>query len=208
MIASYQVLAAPADVEITIRKSRFITRLRRVEDEAQARAVIEQVRREHRTARHNCSAFALGPGAQIARSSDDGEPAGTAGMPMLEVLTGRPVSDVVAVVTRYFGGIKLGTGGLVRAYSDAVVAGLDAAGTRTRRLSMRGAVEVDPSAAGKLENELRSGGVHVVGVDYAARATLEVAVPIAQWSEFSDRIAGLTGGRAQVEELGTAWFDD
>lgn len=208
MIASYQVLAAPVDVEITIRKSRFLTRLRRVEDEAQARAVIEQVRREHRTANHNCSAFALGPDARIARSSDDGEPAGTAGMPMLEVLTGRPVSDVVAVVTRYFGGVKLGTGGLVRAYSDAVVAGLDAAGTRTRRLAIRGAVVVDPAAAGKLENELRSGGVLVTGVEYGARATLEVAVPVARWPEFADRIAGLTAGRASVEELGEAWYDD
>ncbi|WP_024793105.1 IMPACT family protein [Tomitella biformata] len=217
MIASYQILAAPVDVEVTIRKSRFLTRLRRVEDEAAARAVIEQTRREHRTANHNCTAFALGPGAQIARSSDDGEPSGTAGLPMLEVLTSRPVSDVVAVVTRYFGGVKLGTGGLVRAYSDAVAGALDEAGTRTRQLSVRAAVAIEPMSAGKLENELRAAGVVVAGVVVAgvayaadsatADATIEVAVPVAAWPRFLDQIAGLTAGSAEVVELGQVWVD-
>ncbi len=207
MIASYQVLAAPVDVELTIRKSRFLARLRRVEDEDSARAVIEQTRREHRSANHNCWAFALGAAAQVARSSDDGEPSGTAGLPMLEALTGRPVSDVVAVVTRYFGGVKLGTGGLVRAYSEAVVAALAAAGTRPRRRSMRAAVTVDHLAAGKLENDLRSGGVVVTDVAYGAQATIEVAVPVADWPRFADHIAGLTAGRAEVALLGESWLD-
>ncbi len=208
VIASYQVLAAPVDVELSIRKSRFLARLRRVEDEDAARAVIEQTRREHRGANHNCSAFALGPDAQVARSSDDGEPSGTAGLPMLETLTSRPVSDVVAVVTRYFGGIKLGTGGLVRAYSDAVAAALDEAGTRARRLSMRAAISVDPLAAGKLENELRSGDVVVTGVDYGVQATIEVAVPVADWPRFADHVASLTAGRAHLATLGESWVDD
>lgn len=209
MISSYQVPAAPADVEIIIRKSRFLARLRRVEDEAAARAVIEQTRREHRTANHNCSAFTLGPDGQVARSNDDGEPSGTAGLPMLEVLVSHPVGDVVAVVTRYFGGVKLGTGGLVRAYSDAVAAALDAAGTRTRRRSMRAAVTVDHLAAGKLENDLRSAAsVVVTDVAYGAQATIEVAVPVAEWPHFADHVAGLTGGRAQLLELGKSWVDD
>lgn len=210
MIANYEVLAAPVDVELVIRKSRFLTRLRRVEDEAAARAVIEQTRREHRAANHNCTAFALGPGAEIARSSDDGEPSGTAGLPMLEVLVSRPVSDAVAVVTRYFGGVKLGTGGLVRAYTDAVADALDQAGTRTRRLSVRAAVAIDPMSAGKLENELRAAGVVVTGVDYAATApaSIAVAVPLAAWPDFRGQIAGLTAGGGEVVELGQAWVDD
>ena len=208
VIASYQVLAAPADVELSIRKSRFLARLRRVEDEAAARAVVEQTRREHRGANHNCSAFALGPGAQVARSSDDGEPSGTAGLPMLETLTSRPVSDVVAVVTRYFGGVKLGTGGLVRAYSEAVAAGLDEAGIRTRRLSMRAAISVDHVAAGKLENELRAGGVVVTDVDYGAQVIIGVAVPVADWPLFADHVAGLTAGRADLAPRGESWVDD
>lgn len=208
MIASYQVLARDVDVEDTIRKSRFLTRLRRVEDEAEARAVIEQTRREHRTANHNCTAFILGPGGQVARSSDDGEPSGTAGLPMLEVLASRPVGDVVAVVTRYFGGVKLGTGGLVRAYSDSVAGALEVAGTRTRRRSTRAAVTVDAMAAGKLENELRSGGVAVTGVSYGRQAVIEVAVPVADWPRFPDHVAGLTAGEAEVAELGETWVDD
>lgn len=213
MIASYQVLARDVDVEETIRKSRFLTRLRRVEDEEAARAVIEQTRREHRTANHNCTAFTLGPGGQIARSSDDGEPSGTAGLPMLEVLAARPVGDVVAIVTRYFGGVKLGTGGLVRAYSDSVAGALDAAGTRARRLSTRAAVTIDALSAGKLENDLRAGGVTAVGVSYGAGpsssgALIEVAVPVAEWPRFADRVAGLTAGRAEVAELGQTWVDD
>lgn len=208
MIAGYQVLARDVDVEETIRKSRFLTRLRRVEDEESARAAIEQTRREHRTANHNCTAFILGPGGQVARSSDDGEPSGTAGLPMLEVLAARPVGDVVAIVTRYFGGVKLGTGGLVRAYSDSVAGALDAAGTRARRLSTRAAVAVDAMSAGKLENELRAGGVTVVGVSYGLQAVIEVAVPVADWPRFADHVAGLTAGRAEVAELGQTWVDD
>ena len=206
--SSYQVLARDVDVEITVRKSRFITRLRRVEDEPAARAVIEQTRREHRAANHNCTAFVLGPRAEVARSSDDGEPSGTAGLPMLEALTGRPVSDAVAVVTRYFGGVKLGTGGLVRAYSDAVAAALEQAGTRPRIRSVRATVALDIAGAGKLENELRAGGIEVLEVDYSVAAVaLTVSVPGGEWPAFPDLIAGLTAGRARLEELGRDWTD-
>ena len=205
MPSSYLVPARPVDVEITIRKSRFLTRLRRVDDEAAARAVIEQTRREHRTANHNCTAFVLGPRGDVARSSDDGEPSGTAGLPMLEALTTRPVSDVVAVVTRYFGGVKLGTGGLVRAYSDAVAAALDEAGTRTRARSVRAAVAIDIAGAGKLENELRTGGVAVTGVDYAAAATLAVSVPVGAWPAFPALVTALPSGRGELAALGEDW---
>ncbi|MGH3317578.1 MAG: IMPACT family protein, partial [Nocardioidaceae bacterium] len=123
--SSYLTVARSRDAETEVKRSRFLCRLRRVEHEDQARAVVDEARREHGDARHHCSAFILGPAGQVQRSSDDGEPAGTAGGPMLEVLRGREVSDVVAVVSRYFGGTLLGAGGLVRAYSDAVRAALD-----------------------------------------------------------------------------------
>src|SRR5690606_33095353 len=105
--------AADGEAEIEVKRSRFLCTLRRVGTEADARAVVEEMRRQHWDARHHCSAFVLGPDGALQRSSDDGEPAGTAGAPMLEVLRGHGVSDVVAVVTRWFGGVLLGAGGLV-----------------------------------------------------------------------------------------------
>ncbi len=211
------VIARPVDSEIEVQRSRFLTRLRRVGDEEAAREVIDAARREHRAARHHCTAFVLGPDGQVMRSNDDGEPAGTAGAPMLEALTGRGVTDVVAVVIRYFGGIKLGTGGLVRAYGDAVTTALDAAGARTRRRVAYLRVRVEISEAGRLEHGLRADGVRVEGVDYAAgipesggteaAAVVTVAVPAADADAAPERIAALTAGRALIEDAGTGWSD-
>lgn len=207
MHTHYCVIARGVDVETEVRKSRFLARLRRVTDEDAARAVIEETRREHRTANHHCTAFALGPTAETARSSDDGEPAGTAGAPMLEVLTRRPVSDVVAVVTRYFGGVKLGAGGLVRAYGDAVSQALDAAGTRPRVRVVRGTVTVDIAAVGRLENDVRTAGIAVTGSSYGTEAALSVAVPVEDWPAFADQVAGFTSGAGRVIEVDRAWLD-
>ena len=117
---SYLTIAGDGVAEIEVSRSRFRCALVRVDDEMSARSVVEQARKEHWNARHHCSAYILGPGRSIERAQDDGEPPGTGGAPMLEVLRGREVSDIVAVVTRWFGGTLLGTGGLTRAYADAV----------------------------------------------------------------------------------------
>ena len=119
-MTSYVTVARDATAEVEDRGSRFLCTLRRVATEDDARALVAALRREHGDARHHCSAFVLGADGAIQRSSDDGEPAGTAGAPMLDVLRGAGLSDVAAVVTRWFGGTLLGAGGLVRAYSDAV----------------------------------------------------------------------------------------
>jgi len=191
---SYLTVASPVDVEIEVRRSRFLARLERVEDEAAARAVVEAARRAHWDARHHCSAFVLGPDAMTERSSDDGEPAGTAGAPMLEVLRGRGLSDVVCVVTRWFGGTLLGTGGLIRAYGDSVRAACDAAQVLERRLAQRFSLEVDHADAGRVEAALRSRGVHVDGTDYAARATLRLDAEPQERDELAALVAELTGG--------------
>ena len=111
----YRTVARSAVAETEVKRSRFLCRIERVESEGAARAVVDRARKEHWDARHHCSAFVLGPDGAVQRSSDDGEPSGTAGAPTLEVLRGRALSDVVAVVTRWFGGTLLGAGGLVRA---------------------------------------------------------------------------------------------
>ena len=120
----YRTIQQDGQIEIDIKKSRFICHLKRVTSEEEARSFIQQIKKEHYKATHNCSCFILGEKSEIKRSSDDGEPSGTAGIPMLTVLEKQELTNVVAVVTRYFGGIKLGAGGLIRAYGGAVAEGV------------------------------------------------------------------------------------
>jgi uncharacterized YigZ family protein len=204
---SYLTIARAGEVETEVKRSRFLCRLRRVGDEYQARAVVDEARREHWDARHHCSAFILGPAGQVQRSSDDGEPAGTAGAPMLEVLRGRGVSDVVAVVIRYFGGTLLGAGGLVRAYSDAVRAALDDVGVVRRRRMRLLDVTAEHAAAGRLEHDLRTRGVVVQEVTYADRATLRIAVPDEDVADLVETLAELTSGAVASREAGCVWAD-
>ena len=206
---SYLTIARDGEAEIEVKRSRFLCTLVRVEDEAAARAVVDRLRKQHWDARHHCSAFVLGPPGpgQVERSSDDGEPAGTAGAPMLEVLRGRGVSDVVAVVTRWFGGTLLGAGGLVRAYGDAVRAGLDATGTLRRELVRELALEVDPADAGRLEGELRARGVDVLDVAWSARVVLRLGVAPEAEGRLHALVAELTSGSAAAVPAGESWVD-
>lgn len=140
--------------------------------------MIAEARDAHKQANHHCSAFVVGPDAAVRRSNDDGEPAGTAGRPMLEAISYAQVSDVVAVVTRYFGGVKLGTGGLARAYSGAVVAALDTA-TRIERAPVRHfTLSLSHADAGRIENAFRSAGFTITGVAYDSEVRVSLAVPV------------------------------
>lgn len=204
---SYLTITRDGEAEIEVKRSRFLCSVVRVADEAAARGVVDRLRKEHWGARHHCSAFVLGPGPDVTRSSDDGEPAGTAGAPMLEVLRGRDVSDVVAVVTRWFGGVLLGTGGLARAYGDAVRAGLDVAGTLRRELVVEHEVFVSHAEAGRLESDLRSRGVQVLDSAYAAGVTLRLGVPATEAPGLPALLAELTGGGADARRVGESWVD-
>lgn len=194
-----------------IKRSRFLARIRRVASERDARAVIEERRSTHFDARHHCSAFVLGPDGRTARSSDDGEPAGTAGIPMLNVLQRNDLTDVVAVVTRYFGGIKLGAGGLVRAYSDAVAEAVSAAGKRRVELCREFRVQVGFAEIGMRENQLRglvlpSGAtVTVEGVDWSEVAAIRLTVPEFAVDELHVALATLSAGALTAEPAGTRW---
>lgn len=210
----YRTIARNGEAEIEVKRSRFLCTLERVEDEGAARAVVDRLRKQHWDARHHCSAFVLGPDRAVERSSDDGEPAGTAGAPMLEVLRGwsaggsdTGVSDVVAVVTRWFGGTLLGAGGLVRAYGDAVRAGLEVTGTRRRSLVRELTLEVDHSLAGRVEGELRTRGVTVLDTSYAVAVTLRLGVPPAGEARLHELVAELTSGTAVAEPAGERWVD-
>jgi uncharacterized YigZ family protein len=216
---AYTALAGGSDVrsELVIKKSRFITVLRRASDEHSAREHVAELRREFHDARHHCSAFVLGPDRDIQRSSDDGEPSGTAGIPMLEAIVkrespagGADLSDVSAVVVRYFGGILLGAGGLVRAYSESVSAALAAAPLVRRRRLRLCAVRVPHGAAGRLENELRAAGYVMAETAYEAQATiLRIAVPDegGELAAAAARLAVITAGSGQFHLEGTQWTD-
>lgn len=219
----YTVLATQAPVQslLEIKRSEFIGFVQRVESEQEARAFIESVRKRYHDARHVCSAFVIGADRDIQRSSDDGEPAGTAGIPMLQALLARrtegrdgvettDLSDIVAVVVRYFGGIKLGAGGLVRAYTEAVVQVLDAAPLTPRERLRLGTLEVGHHEAGRLENDLRSLGYAVLSTDYladGARLTLGVFDQDATRTTTEEQLASLTAGSTTIHWRDSNWVD-
>ncbi len=222
----YLTLSRHAEVEHQweINRSIFLTRLVRVQTEDQARAVIAEQRSSHREAGHHCSAFVLGAGAPIRRSSDDGEPSGTAGIPMLQALvqyrlpgTPRPavaqqapLSDLVAVVTRWFGGIKLGAGGLVRAYSSSVSTALDQAQLVVRQPQQQYLLGLDVATAGRDESAIRAAGIQVLDVAHSAH-TVELVLSTDPGDPARDRLStqcsALVGASVHLEPFTLDWVD-
>ncbi|VEF46902.1 Xaa-Pro dipeptidase [Bacillus freudenreichii] len=200
MLPQYLTVKTEGTHEINIQKSRFITHLKRAETEEEAQAFIQEIKKEHWNATHNCSAYMIGENDQIQKANDDGEPSGTAGVPMLEVLKKRNLKDTVVVVTRYFGGIKLGAGGLIRAYGRAVSEGLDAIGTVQRTLMTIMHVQVDYTWLGKLENEIRSSVYQLKEIHYADTVEIEVYVKEDQINEFQEWMTELTNGQADISD--------
>jgi len=180
-------VAREASVEIVIKKSRFIGCAAPVGTEAEAAAFIERVRKEHWSATHNCSAYVVGERGEFRRSSDDGEPAGTAGRPMLDVILRRGLTNVVVVVTRYFGGVLLGAGGLVRAYSEAASRALDAAGVVREAWHEAWTVVMPYELYGRVEYELRRLTLPTGRPHFADRVSLDVYPPV----EVADRVEWL-----------------
>lgn len=207
MATAFTTLAASAHAEIEVKRSRFVCTVQRVDSEDAAREVIAAIRRDHWDAGHHCSAMILGADRSVERSSDDGEPAGTAGAPMLEVLRGRELSDVVALVSRWFGGTKLGTGGLARAYGDAVRAALESAASVRCELIEEFVIEVDHAGAGRLENDLRARGVDVLTTEYAEQARISLGIPAGRRGELESTLAELTSGSIDLLATGTSWRD-
>lgn len=200
-------IAAPVDHELVIKKSRFLTHLAPVSSPDEADAVIAEARRRAWDARHHCSAQVTGLRGDRARSSDDGEPSGTAGMPMLEVLRRRELTDVVAVVTRYFGGVKLGAGGLVRAYSSAVSEALDHAALVDRMLLTEVTLAVPHAEAGRFDNLLREWtsrhGAVLGETLYADDAEFAVWTPDGAVTALVAEVAAASAGAVTAQVTGT-----
>ena len=198
MPEEYETIAEPVDAEIEITRSRFLTRLARVESEDRARAVIAEVRAEHPRARHHCSAFVLGPDGRVQRSNDDGEPGGTAGAPMLDALVSAGLSDVVAVVTRYFGGVLLGAGGLTRAYRAAVAEAVVDARRVRRGLRRTVTVEAGYDVAAQIEAEARRRGFGIGPAEYGAAVAQLYAAAAQRVDELEALALELSAGAAVV----------
>lgn len=199
MRENYITLKSAGSNELIISKSRFIAHCTRVETEEQAIEFIQQIKKEHNSATHNCSAYLIGAHDQIQKANDDGEPSGTAGVPMLEVLKKQGLKDVVVVVTRYYGGIKLGAGGLVRAYGKATTVGITAAQIVERRLHNLMKVSVDYTLLGKLENEIRQSSYILERIDYSEEVEFFIYVNKEQEDDFHQWMTNLTSGQSKIE---------
>ncbi|WP_409293468.1 YigZ family protein [Peribacillus sp. SCS-37] len=198
MLPVYLTVKGYGEREIVIQKSRFIAYVERAETEEAAQEFIASIKKKHSDANHNCSAYLIGENNLIQKANDDGEPSGTAGVPMLEVLKKKNLKDTVVVVTRYFGGIKLGAGGLIRAYGKSVTEGLDAAGIVERRLMRVMHTSVDYTWLGKLENELRSSVYTIKEIKYSEAVEIHAYAEESAAPAFTEWMTELTNGQARI----------
>ncbi|HJF94615.1 YigZ family protein [Lachnospiraceae bacterium DSM 108991] len=194
--------------EITEKKSRFIATVRPVKSEEEAVEFIESVRKKYWDARHNCYAYVIGERQDIQRYSDDGEPGGTAGRPMLDVLLGENIHDTAVVVTRYFGGILLGTGGLVRAYQGAAKEGLSSSLIITRIQGIKLKITTDYTGLGKIQYILGERGIPVLDSAYTEKVELTALAPEKIRSALEEELTDGTNGRAVIEEAGTCFYGE
>lgn len=200
VLERYKTVREFGSKEIVIKKSRFIGYAKPAQSEEEAIAFIEEIKKKHWNATHNCSAYCIGERDEIQKASDDGEPSGTAGKPILEVIKNQGRKNIVIVVTRYFGGIMLGAGGLIRAYSDGAVAAIEGAQPIEKVLHQQVLVEVDYTWLGKLENELRNKETRMGETQFADKVTL-TCLPITSDSDrFIAWITDLTQGQAAISK--------
>lgn len=197
---SYVTVYQGGQGEIVEKKSRFIAQVFPVETEEEAAGLIEETRKKYWDARHHCYAFVLGAGGEISRCSDDGEPSGTAGRPILEVLTGRGLRNVLVIVTRYFGGTLLGTGGLVRAYSAAAQAGLEASRIITKEVGIRLTVDTDYNGVGKLQYVAAQRDIGVLDTLYTEQVQMILLVPEPLCEQMIKEITEATAGQAGIHK--------
>ena len=198
MLPKYYTVKGDGENEIVIEKSRFIAHIARTETEEEAQEFIQNIKKAHWNATHNCSAYLIGEHDQIQKANDDGEPSGTAGVPILEVLKKKHLKDTVVVVTRYFGGVKLGAGGLIRAYSKATSEGINATGVVQRKLMRIISTKIDYTWLGKLENELRSSAYPIKEIHYLDKVVIDTYVEEEQTESFTQWMIELTNGQGEI----------
>ncbi len=206
MTEKYKILWEGGRGELVEKKSRFIAQTRPAESEEEALAFIEAVRKQYWDARHHCFAYVIGERNQIQRCSDDGEPSQTAGRPMLDVLLGAEVHNICLVVTRYFGGTLLGTGGLVRAYSGAAQEGLKGSTIVEKCLGVQIAITTDYTGVGKIQYILGQNKIPVLDSQYTDKVVITVMSPFSETERLKSQLTEATGGRAVLEEIPPVYY--
>lgn len=201
---NYITIKKEIENEEIINKSRFITYLYKIENEDEAKEKIAEIKKKHKDANHNCSAYTIGDQHQIQKASDDGEPSGTAGVPMLEALKKNDVHNTLAIVTRYFGGVKLGTGGLIRAYQGGVVEGIKVAEKVIIKNALKYQVILSYENTGKFEHLIASEPFVILDTIYTDKVTYVVQITAEDKELFEQFIVETTQGSAHysvVEEM-------
>ncbi|OJG78683.1 hypothetical protein RV14_GL001145 [Enterococcus ratti] len=207
ILNSYKTIKENGYGEIEIKKSRFICSMKRIETQEEAKTFIQTIKKEHWKANHNCSAFVLGETNEIQRSSDDGEPSGTAGLPMLEVLKKNELMNVVAVVTRYFGGTKLGTGGLIRAYTQAVSHTLHEIGLVKGTLQQEINVHLLYPQLGKFENFLELKKIPIKEISYTEKVTATCLISKKEIAAFKASVVELLNGQVEFTKGALSYYE-
>lgn len=202
------ILYRGGTAEIVEKKSRFIANVFPVRTPEETVEYIEQIKKKYYDARHNCFAYVMGSNHEWMRSSDDGEPSGTAGHPMLDVLTGSGVHDALIIVTRYFGGTLLGTGGLVRAYSEAAKEGLKNSVIVTKRRGKKIRIRTDYNGIGKLQHISATLGLTELECEYGELVNMTLLAPEGTEEKLVASVTEATSGRAVFEDCGKADYGD
>lgn len=206
MLSEYKAVYQGGEGEIVEKKSRFIATVIPAGSEEEVLAFIESVRKKYWDARHHCFAYVIGERNELQRCSDDGEPSGTAGKPMLEVLLGEEIHNVAVVVTRYFGGTLLGTGGLVRAYSAATKQGLASSVIITKILGVKLCISTDYTGLGKIQYILGQRGLQILDSVYTDKVELEALIPENELVAVKTEITEGTNGQAVMQEGEFCYF--
>lgn len=207
MLKSYRTIKKNGIYESEIDKSRFICEIRRTETEEDAKAFINEVKENYADATHNCSAYQIGQNDEIQRAHDDGEPTGTAGVPMLEIFRRRELKNITAVVTRYFGGKLLGAGGLIRAYGGVVNETINKLGVIERRLLQEIRLTSDYASSGRIENEIRQSVFILEEIKYLENVTFICYVEIDEIESFHSFAMNLTSGQGIIESGQQAYIE-
>ncbi|WP_067727085.1 YigZ family protein [Oceanobacillus damuensis] len=207
MLKNYFTVKKEGNDQLIIQKSRFIGYVKRVETETEAQEFIQEIKKKHSDATHNCSAYIIGENDQIQKANDDGEPSGTAGVPILEVLKKQNLKDTAVVVTRYFGGIKLGAGGLIRAYGSTTSQAIKTTGVVKRQLMQGFSITVDYGLLGKLENVLRNSEHILETINYLENVEFIVFVEDEEANAFKDWIIDLTNDQAEMNTVPSKYVE-
>lgn len=206
MIQFYKTIYEGGEGEISEKKSRFIAHTAHVENEEEAMAFIEKIKKQYWDARHNCWAYSVGIEQPQFRCSDDGEPSGTAGKPMLEVIQGEELFHTVIVVTRYFGGTLLGTGGLIRAYTKSTQEGIKNSQVITKCLGQRIKIQCDYTTVGKIQYLTATNGIPVLGTDYTDIVVFDLIVPADEIARTEKQLIESTGAKIAISKEDFYYF--